>query len=145
VEPRPNKIGEDATIEQLLKQLQAAGAAIGESEGKITLWIEDQEVECHKHQRIHECGIQHGHHVHCHPREVVIIVNTREKQWAKKEISYRELVILAFGSFSDDLNVVYTVTYTKGPEHHRQGSLVIGQSIKVKNGMIFNVSQTNKS
>lgn len=145
VEPRVLKIAEDATIEELIKELRATGAAIGESEGKISLWIDDEEVVCHRHKRIHECGIRHGHHLHCHPRGVVITVNTREKKWEKKEISYREVVILAFGTYSDDPNVVYTVTFSKGPEPKRQGSLVIGQSVKVKNGMIFNVSQTNKS
>jgi len=144
-EPRTIKIAEDATIEQLIKELQAAGAAIGESVDRISLWIDEDEVVCHKHQRLHECGIRHGHHLHCHQREVVIIVNTREKKWDKKEISYEEVVILAFGSYSQDPNVVYTVTYSKGPENKRQGSLVKGQSVKVKNGMIFNVSQTNKS
>lgn len=77
--------------------------------------------------------------------EVTIIVNTREKKWDKKEISYREVIELAFGSYSDDENVVYTVTYSKGQDSHKEGSLVKGGSVKVKDGMIFNVFQTNKS
>jgi hypothetical protein len=92
-----------------------------------------------------DCGIRHGHHLHCTGREVVLVVNTREKKWDKKEISYEEVVILAFGSYSPDPNVVYTVSFSKGPDHKRQGTLVKGQSVKVKTGMIFNVSQTNKS
>jgi hypothetical protein len=78
-------------------------------------------------------------------KEVTIIVNTREKKWDKKEISYKEVVVLAFGSYSDDPNVVYTVTYSKGERPHQEGSLVKGESVKVKDGMIFNVTQTNKS
>lgn len=78
-------------------------------------------------------------------KEFTIIVNTREKPWAKKEISYEEVVVLAFGSYSTDPNVVYTVTYFKGPESHHEGSLVKGDSVRVKDGMIFNVTQTNKS
>lgn len=66
VDPRLIKIAEDATIEQLLKEAQAAGAAIGELGEKIILLVEDTEVECRKHQKIHECGIKHGHRVHCH-------------------------------------------------------------------------------
>ena len=77
--------------------------------------------------------------------EVTIIVNAREKKWDKKEISYREVIELAFGSYSDDENVVYTVTYSKGQDSHKEGSLVKGGSAKVKEGMIFNVFQTNKS
>ena len=80
-----------------------------------------------------------------HDKEVTIIVNTREKTWNKKEISYEEVIVLAFGSYSNDENVVYTVTYSKGPDSHHEGSLVKGGSVKVKDGMIFNVTQTNKS
>lgn len=80
-----------------------------------------------------------------HDKEVTIIVNTREKTWNKKEISYEEVIVLAFGSYSNDENVVYTVTYSKGHDSHHEGSLVKGDSVKVKDGMIFNVTQTNKS
>lgn len=145
VDPRLIKIAEDATIEQLLKEAQAAGAAIGELGEKIILLVEDTEVECRKYQKIYECGIKHGHRVHCHPHEVVIIVNTREKKWDKKDISYEEVVKLAFGSYSSDLRIVYTVKYSRGPEHHREGSLVKGHSVKVKWGMIFDVTQTDQS
>ena len=72
-------------------------------------------------------------------------MNTREKKWDKKEISFEEVVVLAFGSYSADPNVVYTVKYSRGPEHHREGSLVKGHSVTVKHGMIFDVTQTNKS
>ena len=78
-------------------------------------------------------------------KEVTIIVNTRPKPWSEKEISYRDVVILAFGSYSEDENVIYTVTYAKGEESKHEGSLVKGQSVKVKEGMVFNVTQTNKS
>jgi len=86
--------------------------------------------------------IEHGH---IKEKEVTIIVNTRPKEWEKKEISYVEVITLAFGSYSDDPNIQYTVNYTKGPEENHQGSLVKGKSVEVKNGMIFNVRQTNKS
>jgi multiubiquitin len=78
-------------------------------------------------------------------KDKFIIVNTRKKDWDKETISYKEVVILAFGSYSEDESVVYTVTYSNGPHGHSEGSLVKGQSVKVKDGMIFNVSQTNRS
>ena len=78
-------------------------------------------------------------------KEVTIIVNTREKIWNKQEISYQEVVVLAFDSYSDNEDIVYTVTYSKGSESHHEGSMVKGSSVKVKKGMIFNVTQTNKS
>ena len=137
------KIAEDATVGQLLEMAQAAGAAVGELEEEILLLVENEEKLLHRSHRLSECGIHHGHHVHLHG--VAIIVNTREKRWNKKAISYEQVVVLAFGTCSEHPDTVYTVTYTKGPEHKRDGSLVKGQSVKVKNGMIFNVSQTNKS
>lgn len=76
---------------------------------------------------------------------VRIIVNTREKEWDKETISYREVVILAFGSYSEDPLVRYTVNYSKGPKENREGSLTQGQSVLVKNEMIFDVTESNKS
>lgn len=77
---------------------------------------------------------------------VTIIVNAAPHEWDKKDnISFEEVVTLAFGSYSDDPNVVYTVTYSRGEDHKKEGSLVKGENVKVKDGMIFNVTQTNKS
>ncbi|OGS23434.1 MAG: hypothetical protein A2297_01290 [Elusimicrobia bacterium RIFOXYB2_FULL_48_7] len=82
---------------------------------------------------------------HPHEKEYTIIVNSREKTWNEKEISYQEVIVLAFGSYSADPNMVYTITYAKGEESRPKGSMVKGVSVKVKNGMIFNVTPTNKS
>jgi len=78
-------------------------------------------------------------------KKVTIIVNTRPKSWSEEEISYKQVVELAFGTYSDDPNVVYTVTFSKGHDPKHEGSLVKGQSVKVKEGMIFNVTRTDKS
>jgi hypothetical protein len=80
-----------------------------------------------------------------HKKEITIIVNSRPRTWSEKEISYKEVVILAFGSYSESENIIYTVTYSKGEDSKREGSLLKGQSVKVKEGMIFNVTQTNQS
>jgi hypothetical protein len=77
-------------------------------------------------------------------KEYTLIVNGREKIWTKKKISFDEVVILAFGEISPDPNIIYTVTYKKGHGHHG-GIMVKGDEVKVKDGMIFNVTQTNKS
>ncbi len=142
VEPKLIKIAEDATIEQLLKQMQAAGAAIGEPGEEIILWVENEEIKCHKHHKIHERGIRHHHHIHCH---CVIVVNTRDKRWEKKEISYDEVVNLAFPNGPHEARDEYVVTYSKGPEANREGTLTKGHSVKVKCGMRFNVKHTHNS
>lgn len=78
-------------------------------------------------------------------KDVTIIVNTREKVWNEKEISYEQVVKLAFDSYIDDTNTVYTVTYSRGDESKHEGSMIKGSIVKVKKGMIFNVTLTNKS
>ena len=139
------KIAEDATIGQLLEMAQAAGAAIGELEDEIVLLVENEEKKFKREHKISHCGIKHGHHLHFPHRAVTLIVNTREKKWEKPQISFEEVVTLAFGSYSQDPNVIYTVTFSHGPKPKHEGTLVRGQSVKVKNEMVFNVSQTNKS
>lgn len=77
--------------------------------------------------------------------EFVIIVNGREKQWNQKTISFKEVVILAFGNYQENPNTVYTVTYAKGPHQNSEGSMVKGDKVFVTNKMVFNVTATNKS
>jgi hypothetical protein len=77
-------------------------------------------------------------------KDYLIIVNAREKQWLEKSISFHQVVVLAFGVYQQDLSTAYTVVY-KGGEEKKEGSLVAGSSVKVKDKMIFNVTATNKS
>lgn len=74
-----------------------------------------------------------------------IIVNAREFEWSEKEITFDQVVELAFGSVSTNPNTIYTVTFKRGHGNKPEGSMVKGDSIKVKEGMIFNATQTNKS
>lgn len=78
-------------------------------------------------------------------KELQIVVNGREKIWTEKEISFDQVVELAYGSISTDPNIIYTVTYKRGIGNKPEGSMLSGDIIKVKNGMIFNATQTNKS
>ena len=79
------------------------------------------------------------------PHEVKLIVNGREKHWTENEISFEQVVVLAFGSYDDNPNKVYTVTYDRGPRQNPEGSMVRGTKVLVKNKMIFNVTATDKS
>lgn len=78
-------------------------------------------------------------------KEIIILVNTREKVWTKKSITFDEVVVLAFSSISTDPNISYTVTFKKGDNEKPEGIMVKGDEIKVKKGMRFNVTQTNRS
>lgn len=71
-----------------------------------------------------------------------IIVNARPKKVNGDQISYTEVVALAFPGALDP-NIVYTVTYV-GPQIP-DGTLVEGQSVKIRNGMKFDVNKTNRS
>jgi hypothetical protein len=77
-------------------------------------------------------------------KEYNIIVNAREHSWTEKKISFEQVVELAYGSISTDPNVIYTVTY-KRAHGNKEGIMVAGDSVRVKDGMVFNATQTNKS
>lgn len=78
-----------------------------------------------------------------HKKEVTIIVNGRPKVVEKGELSFQEIVRLAFPN--PQPNYEYTVTYSRGNDPKKEGTLVAGQTIKVKEGMVFDVTETNKS
>lgn len=79
-------------------------------------------------------------------KTVTIIVNGRERSWPKNaDISYEEVVRLAFENPPTGDDVQITVQYTRGEGHKPSGTLVEGQSVKVKDGMVFDVTATNRS
>jgi hypothetical protein len=79
------------------------------------------------------------------PKEYKIIVNAREKVWKEASISFEQVVALAFGTYDPNPNKGYTVTYSKGPKPNREGTMVRGSVVFVKNNMIFDVTATDKS
>lgn len=82
---------------------------------------------------------------HGHDKRITIIVNGRKKEVAAKELSYTDIVNLAYDNNPPTgPNIVITVTYKKG-EGDKQGTLLPGDTIKIKDGMIFNVTATDKS
>ena len=78
-------------------------------------------------------------------KQFTIVVNAREKTFTGRESSFNQVVELAFGSVSPNPNIVYTVTYKRGEGSKPEGSMEKGDTVKVKDGMIFNVTQTDKS
>lgn len=78
-------------------------------------------------------------------KNTTIVVNGREKEVTQKELTFSEVVTLAYGAPPNGGNTIYTVTYKRGNGNKPEGSLVAGESVKVKDGMIFNVTQTDKS
>jgi multiubiquitin len=80
-----------------------------------------------------------------HKKEFTIIVNARKKEVAAKELSFDQVVALAFSPVPTGPNVMFTITYRHGPKENRDGSLLEGGTVEIKNEMVFNVTQTDKS
>lgn len=77
--------------------------------------------------------------------KVILIVNLKEKPWAQEKISFEQVIQLAYGSYDPKPEKGYTVTYDRGPHQNPEGSMVAGNSVYVKNKMIFHVKQTDRS
>ena len=80
-----------------------------------------------------------------HNKEFNIIVNGRPKVVTAKELTFTEVVALAFDTPPTGPNIVFTVTYKRGEGNKPEGTLVEGETVKIKDGMIFNVTATDKS
>jgi hypothetical protein len=78
-------------------------------------------------------------------KNITIIVNGRQKVVTAKELSFAQVVALAFDTPPTGQNIVFTVTYRKGEGNKPEGTMVEGDVVKVKDGMIFNVTATNRS
>jgi len=79
-------------------------------------------------------------------KDIILIVNGRQKVWHEKHISFRQVVELAYGSDAfKNPDIIYRVTYTHGPKRNSKGTMVDGDVVHVKSGMIFNATHTNRS
>lgn len=78
-------------------------------------------------------------------KDVSIYVNGRERTVEKREYTFDEVVRWAYPNPKPGPDFEYTLTYSKGPDDKKEGTLVAGQSVKVKEDMVFNVYETNKS
>lgn len=78
-------------------------------------------------------------------KEVILIVNGKEKPWCEKTIGFEQVIELSKGSYVENAQTFYTVTYTRGPKENPEGEMVKGDRVIVKNKMIFNVTATDKS
>lgn len=78
-------------------------------------------------------------------KEIAIIVNGQRKTVPSQTVSYDEVVALAYPT-PPAPNMGFNVTYRNAVAPNREGSLVEGQSVTVREeGTIFNVTPTNKS
>ncbi|HVV15041.1 MAG TPA: multiubiquitin domain-containing protein [Candidatus Paceibacterota bacterium] len=78
-----------------------------------------------------------------HGHTISIVVNGIQEKWGEHDISYEQVIKLAFptGPFGGDVR--YSVSWTKPGGH--EGSLRRGQSVDVVDHMNFDVRNTDKS
>ena len=78
--------------------------------------------------------------------EYKIIVDGQPKEVPSDLVSYDQVVELAYPGQSKDPQYKFTVTYRNADQEPREGSLVAGQTVRVKReGTVFNVTRTTKS
>lgn len=80
-----------------------------------------------------------------HGHTVTIVINGQQKTVEKEELTCDEVVALAFNPVPTGENVMFTITYRRGHGDKPEGTLTEGETVKVKEGMIFDVTATDKS
>lgn len=78
-------------------------------------------------------------------KTVTIYVEGTPHPWHNDEISYAEVVTFEFPDFAQHPEITYTVTYERGHGHKPEGALAKGASVKVKDQMIFHVTDSGQS
>jgi len=77
--------------------------------------------------------------------QITLIVNLKEKSWGDRRISYEQVTLLAYPNPPPGIVITYTVEYEGGPTSNPEGSITVGDSVKVKDGMVFSVTETGRS
>lgn len=77
-------------------------------------------------------------------RSYKIVVNAREKTVPNRDVSFEQIIELAFPGASGP-NVDFTMTYRHAASKPHAGELFPGGVVQVKNGSVFNVTRTVQS
>lgn len=81
-----------------------------------------------------------------HPQKLVtIVVEGAPHEWPKDDITYAQVVTLEVPDYPQHPEITYAVSYKKGNGNKPEGILAPGASVKVKEGMVFYVSETGQS
>ena len=76
---------------------------------------------------------------------VTIYVNTDEFKVDQGELTFQQIVKLAFPTKAGDPNILFKVSYRLGRGHSDLKTLAEGGEVQAQDGMIFNVSYENRS
>ncbi len=75
---------------------------------------------------------------------LTITVNTHDVVAPARELTYAQVVALAYPGDMPADGLGYTITFSKGQKPH-EGSLTEGQTVTIRHGTIFNVTRTTRS
>ena len=88
---------------------------------------------------------EHFYSAERHKTEHTILVNARRKTVNGRKVRFEQIVKLAFPEGEISTQTVYTVAYSNGPPRNPEGMMVAGQSVRVCDGMVFDVTETSRS
>lgn len=77
-------------------------------------------------------------------KEYSIIINGRPMVVTEHKLTYDQILSLAKIPAGGQ-TTLYIITFERGPSEKSEGTISTGDSVVVKDGMVFNVSTTNKS
>lgn len=80
-----------------------------------------------------------------HTRDHPVTVNGHTNTVAAEEISFEELLALAFSPVPAGPNWVFAVTYRGGAPDKPEGALDPGATVQVRDWMAFHVTRTHSS
>jgi len=76
---------------------------------------------------------------------LTIIVNASLKTLHQEDLTFSEIVSLAFPNYNPTDNMAYTVTYSGAKATPSAGTLSFGDTIHITNNTNFNVTQSGQS
>lgn len=79
------------------------------------------------------------------PKTITINVNGRPHEAEKGELTFEQVVELAYPGDPGGELITFTVLYRRGTGNKPQGTLASGDSVKLKDGMLFDVTRTDRS
>lgn len=82
---------------------------------------------------------------HADDKTVLITVNGRQKRVETDELSFDQLVDLAFDDPDRGPQIVFTITFRDAAGRPPEGELDEGQVLKLRDGTIVNVTRTDQS
>ena len=87
-------------------------------------------------------GVERFHIGEC---KFEIIVNGTPETVNVPRLAYWDVVKLGFPNAKPEDNMIYTIDYFAGPHRNPEGALSPGQAVRIKNGMKFYVTPSDKS